>query len=118
MVIAIKSMFCVGLNCFILLMSCICWIFSSAKESFQFLTRYLATFSGEESHTLNESKEEAARAIVEFVKAPDMFQVCVCLGLKMVCLAFVVIFSSSFSLKKKRNQPVFLFLNLFKKWIM
>lgn len=47
---------------------------SSAKESFQFLTKYLATFSGEESHTVDESKEEAARAIVEFVKAPDMFQ--------------------------------------------
>lgn len=47
---------------------------SSAKESFQFLTKYLATFSDEESHTVNESKEEAARAIIDFVKAPDMFQ--------------------------------------------
>ncbi|KAI5665744.1 hypothetical protein M9H77_15597 [Catharanthus roseus] len=47
---------------------------SSAKESFKFLTKYLATFSGEDLNTLNESKEEAVRAIIDFVKAPDMFQ--------------------------------------------
>ncbi|TQD84037.1 hypothetical protein C1H46_030420 [Malus baccata] len=46
-----------------------------AKESFKFLTKYLATFSGEDAHTLSEAKEEAVRTIVEFVKAPDMFQV-------------------------------------------
>ncbi|CAN6702356.1 unnamed protein product [Malus baccata var. baccata] len=45
-----------------------------AKESFKFLTKYLATFSGEDAHTLSEAKEEAVRTIVEFVKAPDMFQ--------------------------------------------
>ena len=45
-----------------------------AKESFKFLTKYLATFSGEDVHTLSEAKEEAIRTIVEFVKAPDMFQ--------------------------------------------
>ncbi|KAM1954343.1 hypothetical protein ACFX1T_023701 [Malus domestica] len=44
------------------------------KESFKFLTKYLATFSGEDVHTLSEAKEEAIRTIVEFVKAPDMFQ--------------------------------------------
>ncbi|RXH69182.1 hypothetical protein DVH24_036966 [Malus domestica] len=45
-----------------------------AQESFKFLTKYLATFSGEDVHTLSEAKEEAVRTIVEFVKAPDMFQ--------------------------------------------
>ncbi|KAM1824549.1 hypothetical protein ACFX13_024122 [Malus domestica] len=44
------------------------------KESFKFLTKYLATFSGEDVHTLSEAKEEAIRTIVEFVKAPDMYQ--------------------------------------------
>nr|DAD35075.1 TPA_asm: hypothetical protein HUJ06_005715 [Nelumbo nucifera] len=47
---------------------------SSAKDSFHFLTKYLATFSSEDAYTLSEAKEEAVRAIVEFVKAPDMFQ--------------------------------------------
>lgn len=45
------------------------------KDSFKFLTNYLATFNGEDAHVLNEAKEEAVRAIVEFVKAPDIFQV-------------------------------------------
>ncbi|KAM0958440.1 hypothetical protein ACFX2C_023731 [Malus domestica] len=44
------------------------------KESFKFLTKYLATFSGEDVHTLSEAKEEAIRTIVEFVNAPDMYQ--------------------------------------------
>ncbi|CAK9185995.1 unnamed protein product [Ilex paraguariensis] len=47
---------------------------SSAKDSFKFLTKYLATFSGEDAHTMGEAKEEAVRTIIEFVKAPDMFQ--------------------------------------------
>ncbi|GMN67775.1 hypothetical protein TIFTF001_036834 [Ficus carica] len=47
---------------------------SSAKESLKFLTKYLATFSAEDAYTLSEAKEEAVRTIVEFVKAPDMFQ--------------------------------------------
>lgn len=48
-----------------------------AKDSFAFLTKYLATFSSvdEESYNTYETKEEAVRAIVEFVKSPDMFQV-------------------------------------------
>ncbi|KAL3813478.1 hypothetical protein ACJIZ3_014746 [Penstemon smallii] len=46
----------------------------SAKDSFNFLVKYLATFSGEDASTTTEAKEEAVRAIVEFVKAPDMFQ--------------------------------------------
>ncbi|XP_077222633.1 uncharacterized protein LOC143856320 [Tasmannia lanceolata] len=47
---------------------------SSAKESFNFLTKYLATFSAEDPYTMSETKEEAVRAIIEFVKAPDVFQ--------------------------------------------
>ncbi|CAN1322588.1 Eukaryotic translation initiation factor 3 subunit M [Linum perenne] len=45
---------------------------SSTKDGFKFLTKYLATFSGEDA--IAEAKEEAVRAVVEFVKAPDMFQ--------------------------------------------
>ncbi|KAL2924438.1 Eukaryotic translation initiation factor 3 subunit M [Bienertia sinuspersici] len=43
-------------------------------ESFNFLVKYLATFSPEDEHAMVEAKEEAANAIIEFVKAPDMFQ--------------------------------------------
>jgi len=48
-----------------------------AKDSLSFLTKYLATFSSadEELYSTNETKEEAVRAIIEFVKSPDMFQV-------------------------------------------
>ncbi|KAH9740395.1 eukaryotic translation initiation factor 3 subunit M [Citrus sinensis] len=46
----------------------------SSKDSFKFLTKYLATFSGEDAHTMDEAKEEAVRTIIEFVKSPDMFQ--------------------------------------------
>lgn len=49
--------------------------FSSANDYFKFLTKYLATFSGEDAHTLSEAKEEAVHAIVEFVKSPNMFKV-------------------------------------------
>ncbi|CAO2834904.1 unnamed protein product [Amaranthus hypochondriacus] len=47
---------------------------SSGKEPFNFLTKYLATFSPQDEHAMNEVKEDAANAIVEFVKSPDMFQ--------------------------------------------
>ncbi|KAI4352443.1 hypothetical protein L6164_006693 [Bauhinia variegata] len=47
---------------------------SMVKEYFQFLTKYLATFSGEDVHALAEAKEEAVHAVVEFVKSPDLFQ--------------------------------------------
>ena len=69
--------FCV---CFLIYVNCfIAYVTycnsSSAKDSFKFLTKYLATFSGEDAYTVGEAKEEAVRAIIEFVKAPDMFQV-------------------------------------------
>ncbi|KAK1296496.1 hypothetical protein QJS10_CPB15g01388 [Acorus calamus] len=44
------------------------------KDSFYFLTKYLATFVGEDAYTMSEAKEVAVRAIVEFVKSPDRFQ--------------------------------------------
>ncbi|KAK7266584.1 hypothetical protein RIF29_19233 [Crotalaria pallida] len=47
---------------------------STAKDSFKFLTNFLATFTGEDAQVLSTAKEEAVRAIVEFVKAPDVFQ--------------------------------------------
>nr|XP_043606160.1 eukaryotic translation initiation factor 3 subunit M-like [Erigeron canadensis] len=47
---------------------------SSPKEILKFLSKYLATFSGEDAHVMEEAKEEAAHAIIEFIKAPDMFQ--------------------------------------------
>jgi translation initiation factor 3 subunit M len=47
---------------------------SAAKDSFKFLNKYLMTFSGEDAHNLSEAKEEAVHTIVEFVKAPDLFQ--------------------------------------------
>lgn len=46
-----------------------------SKDSFKFLTNYLVTFNGEDANVLSEAKEEAVRAIVDFVKAPDVFQV-------------------------------------------
>lgn len=48
---------------------------SLAKDSLKFLTKYLETFSGEDAQALSEAKEEAVRAVVEFVRAPDIFQV-------------------------------------------
>lgn len=48
---------------------------SSAKDCFKFLTKYLATFSGEDANVMSDAKEEAVRAIIDFVKAPDVFQV-------------------------------------------
>ncbi|KAH7443299.1 hypothetical protein KP509_02G028900 [Ceratopteris richardii] len=46
----------------------------STKESFTFLVKYLETFAEDDPHTLSEAKDEAVRAIIEFVKSPDMFQ--------------------------------------------
>ena len=46
---------------------------SLVKESLKFLTKYLATFSNEDA--LDEAKQEAVRAVIEFVKASSIFQV-------------------------------------------
>ncbi|KAL6521687.1 hypothetical protein OROGR_018256 [Orobanche gracilis] len=47
---------------------------SSAKDSFDFLVKFLETFSGDDALAVAEAKEEAVRAVIEFVKSPDMFQ--------------------------------------------
>ncbi|KAL6499161.1 hypothetical protein OROHE_026189 [Orobanche hederae] len=47
---------------------------SSAKDSFDFLVKFLETFSGDDAVAVAEAKEEAVRAVIEFVKSPDMFQ--------------------------------------------
>ncbi|GAB2279906.1 hypothetical protein Dimus_014541 [Dionaea muscipula] len=47
---------------------------SSGKDSLSFLTKYLASFSGDDAHVLAEAKDNAVLAVMEFVKAPDMFQ--------------------------------------------
>ncbi|KAF2546379.1 hypothetical protein F2Q70_00024123 [Brassica cretica] len=47
---------------------------SLVKESLNFLTKYLATFSNEDAQVLGEAKEEAVRAVIEFVKASSIFQ--------------------------------------------
>jgi translation initiation factor 3 subunit M len=46
----------------------------SSKESFSYLVKYLSTFAGEDAATLSEAKDDAVRAVIEFVKAPDSFQ--------------------------------------------
>ncbi|XP_060193459.1 uncharacterized protein LOC132622805 isoform X1 [Lycium barbarum] len=46
----------------------------STKDSFMFLTKYLETFSAEDASTMNEAKEEAACAIIDFVRSSDMFK--------------------------------------------
>jgi len=43
-----------------------------AKDSYTFLVKYLATFAEEDASTLNEAKEEAVRAVIEFVKSPHV----------------------------------------------
>jgi hypothetical protein len=64
-----------------------------SKDSFKFLTDYLATFSGEDAHVLSEAKEEAVRAIVDFVKAPDLFQV-ICVTMRFKLLHGIIVLVS------------------------
>ncbi|CAL5036123.1 unnamed protein product [Urochloa decumbens] len=46
------------------------------KDYFNFLNKYLATFKGsdDDSATIGDAKEEAVAAIIEFVKASNLFQ--------------------------------------------
>ena len=68
------------------------------KDSFSFLVKYLATFGEEDASTLSDAKEEAVRAIIEFVKSPDMFQVSVSLTHLLHLLhLFLVVFTTSWS---------------------
>ncbi|KAL6885525.1 hypothetical protein ACP4OV_010304 [Aristida adscensionis] len=47
-----------------------------SKEYFNFLNKYLATFKGseEDSAAIGDAKEEAAAAVIEFVKSPSLYQ--------------------------------------------
>lgn len=56
-------------------LSFLLWHFSSAKDSFNFLLKYLETFPLDDALTLAEAKDEAVHTVIEFIKAPDMFQV-------------------------------------------
>ncbi|KAJ3679790.1 hypothetical protein LUZ60_016068 [Juncus effusus] len=49
---------------------------SMGKESFRYLSKYLATFSGaaEDADAMSGAKEDAVRAILDFIKSPDIFQ--------------------------------------------
>ncbi|KAI3938447.1 hypothetical protein MKW98_015346, partial [Papaver atlanticum] len=38
------------------------------KDSFNFLTKYLATFSSDDANIMSEAKGGAVRAVMEFVK--------------------------------------------------
>ncbi|CAL9230401.1 unnamed protein product [Arabidopsis halleri] len=75
---------------------------SLAKESLQFVTKYLATFSNEDTQVLSEAKEEAVRAVIEFVKAPSIFQ---CDLLDMPAVAQLE--------KDPNNAPVYQLLKIF-----
>ncbi|KAI5006527.1 hypothetical protein ZWY2020_033770 [Hordeum vulgare] len=52
-------------------------IVSMVKEYFKFLNKYLATFDGstDEADAIGAAKEEAAAAIIEFVKSADLYRV-------------------------------------------
>ena len=52
-------------------------IVSMTKDYFKFLNKYLATFdgSGDDADAIGAAKEEAAAAIIEFVKSSDLYQV-------------------------------------------
>ncbi|KAI5015286.1 hypothetical protein ZWY2020_056676 [Hordeum vulgare] len=52
-------------------------IVNMAKEHFKFLNKYLTTFNGSthEADAIGAAKEEAAVAIIEYVKSADLYQV-------------------------------------------
>mmetsp|Transcript_32908 Transcript_32908/g.104763 ORF Transcript_32908/g.104763 Transcript_32908/m.104763 type:complete len:287 (-) Transcript_32908:68-928(-) len=56
----------------------------SSRSSFDFLLSYLSTFEGAPAGALAAVKEEAVRAVVEFIKSPDNFQ-CDLLDMSSVC---------------------------------
>ncbi|ESQ41537.1 hypothetical protein EUTSA_v10013660mg [Eutrema salsugineum] len=75
---------------------------SLAKDSLEFVTKYLATFSDEDTQVLSEAKEEAVRAVIEFVRAPNKFQ---CDLLEMPAVAQLE--------KDPNNAPVYQLLKIF-----
>ncbi|VAH69596.1 unnamed protein product [Triticum turgidum subsp. durum] len=74
------------------------------KDYFKFLNKYLATFdgSGDDADAIGAAKEEAAAAIVEFVKSSDLYQ---CDLLDMPAVAQLE--------KDDKYQPVYELLKIF-----
>ncbi|KAE8775556.1 eukaryotic translation initiation factor 3 subunit M-like [Hordeum vulgare] len=75
-----------------------------AKEYFKFLNKYLAMFDGsaDEADAIGAAKEEAAAAIIEFVKSSDLYQ---CDLLEMPAVAQLE--------KDEKYQPVYELLKIF-----
>lgn len=75
-----------------------------SKEYFNFLNKYLATFDGsaDDADVIGEAKEEAAAAIIEFVKSADLYQ---CDLLDMPAVAQLE--------KDEKYQPVYELLKIF-----
>ncbi|GJT10458.1 hypothetical protein Tco_0857500 [Tanacetum coccineum] len=74
-------------------------IFSTPKETLKFLTKYLATFSGEDANAMEEAKEEVVYTIIEFVKSPNMFQVALIGGDVSLIKGEVAFFGDDVALK-------------------
>ncbi|XBI87871.1 hypothetical protein VPH35_025897 [Triticum aestivum] len=74
------------------------------KEYFKFLNKYLATFDGsaDDADAIGAAKEEAAAAIIEFVKSSDLYQ---CDLLDMPAVAQLE--------KDEKYQPVYELLKIF-----
>lgn len=74
------------------------------KEYFKFLNKYLATFDGsaDDADAIGAAKEEAAAAIIEFVKSSDLYQ---CDLLDMPAVAQLE--------KDEKYQPVYDLLKIF-----
>lgn len=70
---------------------------SLTKEYFYILKKYLSTFTVADSYSMNEAKEDAVQAIIEFIKAPDMFQV----SLFVENLLLLVFFLTNVKIRKK-----------------
>ncbi|XBH61582.1 hypothetical protein VPH35_115989 [Triticum aestivum] len=64
-------------NCILMQPILVIMIVNMTKEYFKFLNKYLATFDGssDEADAIGAAKEEAAAAIIEFVKSSDLYQV-------------------------------------------
>uniref|UniRef100_A0ACD5WRR4 Uncharacterized protein n=1 Tax=Avena sativa TaxID=4498 RepID=A0ACD5WRR4_AVESA len=75
-----------------------------SKEYFNFLNKYLATFDGsaDDADVIGEAKEEAAAAIIEFVKSADLYQ---CDLLDMPAVAQLE--------KDEKYKPVYELLKIF-----
>uniref|UniRef100_M8BQ70 Uncharacterized protein n=1 Tax=Aegilops tauschii TaxID=37682 RepID=M8BQ70_AEGTA len=76
-------------NCILMQPILVIMIVNMTKEYFKFLNKYLATFDGssDEADAIGAAKEEAAAAIIEFVKSSDLYQPAYCEGLRDATMA-------------------------------